>query len=416
MWRQAAWRAGACGGKGSGTARLNGSTCQPTAADRKQKKQPVEAGAAVGGATVAAGGSCRCMADFCHHLTLPPSVAHAAVRERERGGGAAAGSTGSLSPPPHTPPFPPQRRALDFHATPLPFSLPLPPPPQQQVLQGEKEERRAAGGGLLVTPITPSPSPPTPAGAAGREMGRSGTRLRQRLYVRLLRVRAGCCCACTCRCARWRLLHVRLQLRVRSPLLLCALLCVLLLLAWATATRAGVHVAAPRGWPSRARREPSRGATSQVVEDEVEDDGFDLAYRGYTVGTDNDESHSDHLGYAAGTDDNESDSDYRRYAVRTDDEEDNNGDSEEEKGDNDNLAEEETQPVTPPARDGGFGGGSMARTQWWPYMELYNKESADADPHAVDGGGATSVNVPASIEVPTSVQPGTSTPTFTCAC
>ncbi|CAI7911657.1 unnamed protein product, partial [Closterium sp. NIES-54] len=40
-------------------------------------------------------------------------------------------------------------------------------------------------------------------------------------------------------------------------------------------------------------------------------------------------------------------------------------------------------------------------------------DTAAAAPHAVDGGGATDVNVPTGMEVPSSSQPGTSTPTFT---
>ncbi|CAI7899702.1 unnamed protein product [Closterium sp. NIES-53] len=196
--------AGACGGKGGGTAEVG--ACGGRPPGEQERAAQVEARAAVGGATVAAGGSCKCLADFCHRLPLPPTVAHAAVKER--GGGVAAGSTESLSPPPHTPPFPPQRQALegerveerglllDFHATPLPFSLPLPPPPHSnKCCKERKEERRAAGGGFLVTPVTPSPSPPMQAGAARREMGRSGARLWQRLHVRLLRARVGCCCA-----------------------------------------------------------------------------------------------------------------------------------------------------------------------------------------------------------------------------
>ncbi|CAI7802058.1 unnamed protein product [Closterium sp. NIES-53] len=63
--------------------------------------------------------------------------------------------------------------------------------------------------------------------------------------------------------------------------------------------------------------------------------------------------------------------------------------------------------------DGGSGNGSVAKPPWWPYMELYNKDTAAADPHAVNGGGAANVNVQAGMEVPTSTQPGTSTPTFT---
>ncbi|CAI7769925.1 unnamed protein product [Closterium sp. NIES-53] len=63
--------------------------------------------------------------------------------------------------------------------------------------------------------------------------------------------------------------------------------------------------------------------------------------------------------------------------------------------------------------DTGSGNGSVEKPSWWPYMELFNKDTAAAKPHAVDGSGATNVNVPAGMEVPTSSQPGTSTPTFT---
>ncbi|CAI5529277.1 unnamed protein product [Closterium sp. Naga37s-1] len=63
--------------------------------------------------------------------------------------------------------------------------------------------------------------------------------------------------------------------------------------------------------------------------------------------------------------------------------------------------------------DMGPGNGSVEKPPWWPYKELYNKDTAAADPHAVDGGGATNVNVPVGMEIPTSSQPGTSTPTFT---
>ncbi|CAI5506582.1 unnamed protein product [Closterium sp. Naga37s-1] len=63
--------------------------------------------------------------------------------------------------------------------------------------------------------------------------------------------------------------------------------------------------------------------------------------------------------------------------------------------------------------DGGSGNGSVEKPPWWPYLELYNKDTAAAAPHAVDSGGATNVNVPAGMEVPSSSQPETSTPTFT---
>ncbi|CAI5520818.1 unnamed protein product [Closterium sp. Naga37s-1] len=48
--------------------------------------------------------------------------------------------------------------------------------------------------------------------------------------------------------------------------------------------------------------------------------------------------------------------------------------------------------------DGGSGNGSVEKPPWWPYMELYNKDTAAAEPHAVDGGGATNVNVEADME------------------
>ncbi|CAI7844395.1 unnamed protein product [Closterium sp. NIES-54] len=63
--------------------------------------------------------------------------------------------------------------------------------------------------------------------------------------------------------------------------------------------------------------------------------------------------------------------------------------------------------------DGGPGHGSVEKPPWYPYLELHNQDTTAAAPHAVDGGGATDVNVPAGMEVPSSSQPGTSTPTFT---
>ncbi|CAI7864468.1 unnamed protein product [Closterium sp. NIES-53] len=63
--------------------------------------------------------------------------------------------------------------------------------------------------------------------------------------------------------------------------------------------------------------------------------------------------------------------------------------------------------------DRGSGHGSVEKPPWYPYLELHNQDTAAAAPHAVDAGGATDVNVPAGTEVPSSSQPGTSTPTFT---
>ncbi|CAI5495117.1 unnamed protein product [Closterium sp. Naga37s-1] len=59
------------------------------------------------------------------------------------------------------------------------------------------------------------------------------------------------------------------------------------------------------------------------------------------------------------------------------------------------------------------GNDSVKKPPWWPYLELFNKDTAAAAPHAVDGGGAANVNVPAGMEVPSASQPKTSTPTFT---
>ncbi|CAI7870229.1 unnamed protein product [Closterium sp. NIES-53] len=64
-------------------------------------------------------------------------------------------------------------------------------------------------------------------------------------------------------------------------------------------------------------------------------------------------------------------------------------------------------------RDGGSGNGSVEKPPWWPYLELFNNDTGAAAPHAVDGGGATNVNVQAGMEVPSSSHPVTSTPTFT---
>ncbi|CAI7890091.1 unnamed protein product [Closterium sp. NIES-53] len=63
--------------------------------------------------------------------------------------------------------------------------------------------------------------------------------------------------------------------------------------------------------------------------------------------------------------------------------------------------------------DGGSGHSSVEKPPWYPYLELHNQDTAAAAPHAVDGGGARDVNVPAGMEVPSSSQPSTSTPTFT---
>ncbi|CAI5962513.1 unnamed protein product [Closterium sp. NIES-64] len=63
--------------------------------------------------------------------------------------------------------------------------------------------------------------------------------------------------------------------------------------------------------------------------------------------------------------------------------------------------------------DEGSGNGSVEKPPWYSYVDLHNQDTAAAAPHAVDGGGANNVNVPAGMEVPQSSQPGTSTPCFT---
>ncbi|CAI7775714.1 unnamed protein product [Closterium sp. NIES-53] len=85
----------------------------PLNSSRQQKRQQVEAGAVVGGATVAAGGSCRCLAGFHHRLTLPPTVARAAAREREEGRPLARQNL-SRHPltPPNSPPFLPTQQQV----------------------------------------------------------------------------------------------------------------------------------------------------------------------------------------------------------------------------------------------------------------------------------------------------------------
>ncbi|CAI7774124.1 unnamed protein product, partial [Closterium sp. NIES-54] len=108
-----AWRAGACGG----SVRRHSSAQRqhlPLNSSRQRKRQQVEAGAAVGGATVAAGGSCRCLAVFRHHLTLPPTVARATVREREEEGRLLARQNLSRHPltPPSSPPFLPTQQQV----------------------------------------------------------------------------------------------------------------------------------------------------------------------------------------------------------------------------------------------------------------------------------------------------------------
>ncbi|CAI7866955.1 unnamed protein product [Closterium sp. NIES-54] len=102
------------------------------------------------------------------------------------------------------------------------------------------------------------------------------------------------------------------------------------------------------------------------------------------------------------------------------------GDDEDEDAEDD--AEEEAQPVSQPpkrraARASGTNKGKGKAVPPPPRQEPRKKrgctsreglmDTAAAAPQAVDGGDATDVNVPADMEVPSSSQPGTSTPTFT---
>ncbi|CAI5479366.1 unnamed protein product [Closterium sp. Yama58-4] len=59
------------------------------------------------------------------------------------------------------------------------------------------------------------------------------------------------------------------------------------------------------------------------------------------------------------------------------------------------------------------GKGAVANPPWFSYMELFQNNRVVANPHAVDGGGATHVNVLARFAVPCTSAPYTSTPMFT---
>ncbi|CAI7886707.1 unnamed protein product [Closterium sp. NIES-53] len=185
--------------------------------------------------------------------------------------------------------------------------------------------------------------------------------------------------------------------------------------------------------PSRVRRQPARTAATHrlVVEQDADDD--DDPEQG--LDTDDDEEEPEDAGMSP-----------------------SDGDDEDEDAEDD--AEEEAQPVSqPPKRSATRASGTnkgkgkaapplprqeprkkrsaapverglwsgkestiFATTKWFMKEELESLkgkqgtqywDTAAAAPHAVDGGGATDVNVPAGMEVPSSSQPGTSTPTFT---
>ncbi|CAI5525170.1 unnamed protein product [Closterium sp. Naga37s-1] len=160
----------------------------------------------------------------------------------------------------------------------------------------------------------------------------------------------------------------------------------------------GSSAQSPSAAPSRVRRQPARTAATHrlVVEQDAYDDDDDDPEQG--LDTDDDEEEPEDAGMLP-----------------------SDGDDEDEDAEDD--AEEEAQPVSwrnltllwreYKRGDGGSGHGSVEKPPWYPYLELHNQDTAAAAPHAVDGGGATDVNVPAGMEVPSSSQPGTSTPTFT---
>ncbi|CAI7760256.1 unnamed protein product [Closterium sp. NIES-54] len=197
----------------------------------------------------------------------------------------------------------------------------------------------------------------------------------------------------------------------------------------------GSSAQSPSAAPSRVCRQPARTAATHrlVVEQDAYDDDDDDPEQG--LDTDDDEEEPEDAGMSP-----------------------SDGDNEDEDAEDD--AEEEAQPVSvttkrsaahasgtnkgkgkaapPPPRleprkkrsaapvEKGLWSDKesaiFAAAKWFMKEELEPLkgkqgtqywDTAAAAPHAVDGGGATDVNVPAGMEVPSSSQPGTSTPTFT---
>ncbi|CAI5997791.1 unnamed protein product [Closterium sp. NIES-64] len=179
----------------------------------------------------------------------------------------------------------------------------------------------------------------------------------------------------------------------------------------------GSTAQSPTAAPSRVRRQPAKTAATQRPVVEQYDDDADDDDREEGDDSDHEEEEPEDQGMSPSDDDDDEDA-----------EED---------------SPEEAQPVAPPPKrraarkqggvnalqkqwrkltllwreykraDGGSGNGSVEKPPLYPYMELHNQDTAAAAPHAVDGGGATNVNVLAGMEVPTSSQPSTSTPCFT---
>ncbi|CAI7915720.1 unnamed protein product [Closterium sp. NIES-54] len=197
----------------------------------------------------------------------------------------------------------------------------------------------------------------------------------------------------------------------------------------------GSSAQSPSAAPSRVRRQPARTAATHrlVVEQDTDDDDDDNPEQG--LDTDDDEEEPEDAGMSP-----------------------SDGDDEDEDAEDD--AEEEAQPVSqPPKRSAARASGTnkgkgkaapppprqeprkkrsaapverglwsdkestiFAAAKWFMKEELESLkgkqgtqywDTAAAAPHAVDGGGARDVNVPAGMEVPSSSQPSTSTPTFT---
>ncbi|CAI5958454.1 unnamed protein product [Closterium sp. NIES-64] len=173
----------------------------------------------------------------------------------------------------------------------------------------------------------------------------------------------------------------------------------------------GSTAQSPTAAPSRVRRQPAKTAATQRPVVEQYDDDADDDDREEGDDSDHEEEEPEDQGMSPSDDDDDEDA-----------EED---------------SPEEAQPVAPPPNGAPHANkgltrakarlrnmqrgpeprkkrnGSVEKPPLYPYMELHNQDTAAAAPHAVDGGGATNVNVLAGMEVPTSSQPSTSTPCFT---
>ncbi|CAI7848955.1 unnamed protein product [Closterium sp. NIES-53] len=160
MWWQAAWRAGACGGKGGGTAGLNGNTCQPTATDRKQKK--IAGGGRGGGWSCERErrrGGCwlnRISLATPSHSPLSPTTTGAGGREsREEGGRWLLRVHSHHLHPLHSCTSSRSDKSRDGihphhpHSRPPPLTHP-PPPTQQEKTRQQQWGRRKGGWGKML--------------------------------------------------------------------------------------------------------------------------------------------------------------------------------------------------------------------------------------------------------------------------